>query len=702
MLSRRTLLAVAATSPFAKLAPAPAADPTRVFGDEDKPTDYRLGPPKTLNDYFPFKVPKTLAEWEARKKQLREQILVATGLWPLPEKTPLKPVVHGKIERDGYTIEKVFFASMPGHYVSGNLYRPTAKGDAKRPAILTPHGHWAGGRFYTAPEKDVTAQLANKAEKTREGALYPLQARCATLAKLGFVVFHHDMVGYADSTKLEHRTGFADVEAELRGHNMLGLQTWNMIRAYDFLESLPDVDAKRIGVTGASGGGTQTFSLCAIDDRPAVAFPAVMVSTEMQGGCTCENCSLLRVRTTNVEVAAMFAPKPMAMSCANDWTKNFQKDGYGLPELKKLYSLYGKPDNVQAKSWLEYGHNYNQPAREFMYSWFVKHLMGRDEVIAEPPFVPVPPKELSVYDADHPRPADEKTVGELRQEMTRRDEAWLKSVQTSTDPKSFAKYQEVVSPAFRAMVNSNLPKELAVRKGPLESKHEGFVLHRAIIGRTNEADAVPCLGVIGPNFTGEKVVVWAHPDGKASLLDDGKLAPVAKQLVDAGCAIVAADLLGTGEQQPAKAWKVDPTYAGYTFGYNRTLLANRVHDLLTAIGFAKTVLKAKSVRLVGWGEAGPWAVLAKALAGDAVAKMAADLNQFAFEKVAATNDPMLLPCAVKYGGLSAFLTMCTPGELLAHNAAGRDPFAKRLQPVTKITHAAEKWSDDKVVAWLVK
>ena len=127
----------------------------------------------------------------------------------------------------------------------------------------------------------------------------------------------------------------------------MGLQTWNSIRALDFLLSLPDVDPQRIGVTGASGGGTQTFILCAIDDRPAVAFPAVMVSTEMQGGCVCENCSYLRVGTGNVELAGLFAPKPLGMSGANDWTIDIETKG--LPELKALYKLYGAEDRVMAK-----------------------------------------------------------------------------------------------------------------------------------------------------------------------------------------------------------------------------------------------------------------------------------------------------------------------------------------------------------------
>src|SRR5205085_12053970 len=190
--------------------------------------------------------------------------------------------------------------------------------------------------------------------------------------RMGCVVFQYDMVGVADSDTIPHRTGFTDVDAELRQQNFMGLQTWNSIRSLDFLTSLPEVDANRLGVTGASGGGTQTFILGAIDDRPAVAFPAVMVSTQMQGGCVCENASYLRVGTGNVEFAALFAPKPLAMSGANDWTIDIEKKG--LPELKLVYRLFGKAEMVDAKCWPEFEHNYNQPAREMMYAWFDKHL----------------------------------------------------------------------------------------------------------------------------------------------------------------------------------------------------------------------------------------------------------------------------------------------------------------------------------------
>src|SRR5262249_53578254 len=159
----------------------------------------------------------------------------------------------------------------------------------------------------------------------------PLQARCVQLARMGCVVFFYDMVGYADSRPIGHRAGFTDAEAELRLQSFMGLQTFNSIRALDFLLSLPEVDPKRIGVTGASGGGTQTFILGAIDDRPAAAFPAVMVSTAMQGGCICENCSYLRQDCGNIDLAALFAPRPLAMSGAKDWTIDIETKG--LPAL---------------------------------------------------------------------------------------------------------------------------------------------------------------------------------------------------------------------------------------------------------------------------------------------------------------------------------------------------------------------------------
>lgn len=678
-------------------------DPTKFFTGDKKPTDARLGAPRTLNSYFPFTVPKTKEEWDARRKLVRERILVANGLWPMPEKTPLKPVIHGKIERDGYTVEKVFFASTPGHYVSGNLYRPLDSKAELRPGVLFAHGHWANGRLHDAGMKAAKESVDSGSEPDLERGQYFMQAIPLTLARLGFVCFQYDMVGVGDSTALPHAAGFSDAQGELSLQSAMGLQTLNSIRALDFLESLPDVDPKRLGMTGASGGGTQTFILSAIDDRLAASFPAVMVSTGMQGGCVCENCSLLRVDTGNIELAAMFAPKPLAMSAANDWTKEIMTKGY--PELAELYKLLGVPDKVAAKAWLEYGHQYNVHARQFMYSWFNKHLNGQDGEAKEKPYRPILPADLRVYDKEHPRPSDELDAPKLRAAMAKASDEQMVKLFTPKDAAGLKEFQRVVGTALSAMVSDSLPKEIAIREGPLQSKIDGHIMHRAVLGRTNEKDAIACAGVFTKGDAG--LVIWAHPGGKSSLFEKGKIAPAVKALTDAGFAVVATDPFGTGEATPVKPFEVDKRYAGYTFGYNRSILANRVHDLLTLVGFGK-MLKAKTIYIVGWESMGPAAVIAKALAGDAVAKVAADLNQFRFENIKDAGDPMMLPGAVKYGGMPSFLALCAPGGLLQHNhrgtATGRMPEAAYaiLGAGQNLTRSSTKMDDLKVVEWLVK
>jgi dienelactone hydrolase len=671
----------------------PAADdPTRVFPPDKPSTDRRLGKPIDLNGYFPFTPPKTAAEWAERRQAVREQVLLANGLLPLPEKTPLAPVVHGGIDRGDYTVEKVSFASMPGHYVTGNLYRPKGKGPFA--GVLCPHGHWRDGRFYDAGEAAAKAQIAKGAEADLSGARYPLQARCATLARLGCIVFHYDMVGYADSTAIVHREGFKDAEAELRLQSVMGLQTWNSIRALDFLLSIKEVDRDRVGVTGASGGGTQTFVLCGVDDRPAAAFPAVMVSTAMQGGCVCENASYLRVGTGNIELAGLFAPKPLAMSGANDWTKEIETKG--LPELKALYKTLGAEANVKARCWPEFEHNYNQPARELMYAWFNEHLkLGHTGAIQEKPFEPIAPKDLSVYDAEHPRPKDELPTEKLRHRMTESAEKQAATL-TADDLRT----------ALRAMVGGGLPAN-----GMVESDADQFDLTdglrgaRVVISRKGSGEQVPAIALRGKDYDGT-LVVWVHPKGKSSLFAGGKLAPEARAILDAKGGILAIDCLRTGEaggDKPAPA--VDKNYAGYTFGYNRPLLADRVRDILSAVAAARAQPDVKRIHLVGWGEAGPWAVLARGLCGDAVTRTAADCNGFRFEKVTDTNDPMLLPGALKYGGLPAFASLAAPGELWLSRFAddGRVAAAfKKASAEGKLKVEEGAADGGKVVGWLLR
>jgi len=686
---------------------------TRVLPEGQLTGDLRLTKMVALNDYFPFHPPKSIEEWQRRRDAIRRQILVSLGLWPLPEKTPLNPVVHGRIERDEYTVEKVFFASLPGHYVTGNLYRPK-KANGKQPGVLCPHGHWANGRFYDAGETQAKKQIEIGAEKTIEGARYPLQARCAMLARMGCVVFHYDMVGVADSQQIGHTAGFTaenderlKVETELWQQNFMGLQTWNSIRALDFLLSLDDVDPTRIGVTGASGGGTQTFILCALDDRPTVAFPAVMVSTAMQGGCICENASYLRIGTGNVEFAGLFAPKPLGMTAANDWTREMETKG--LPELKALYGLYRAEDAVMVK-YYPFEHNYNQVSRETMYNWFNKHLrLGYPEPIAEKPFQPIPPKELSVFDQDHPRPKDATGAEGVRRWFREQAEKSLAAV-APRDAETLAKFRDVVGTALRVMLGEPLASESLQTVSKQDTViSDGVVLERMILKPKLSGERIPLIALWPKNDkkSTKSILVWVHPKGKASLFQNRELLPVVRSLLKSDVAVFSPDVLGVGEQTPVTR-SIDRRFVGYTLGYNRPLLAEQARDVMTTVSFAQQFVPKGAIHLVGWGTAGTYTILARAGLGEGLGRCAIDAADSRLEQIATTQDPRLLPGALRYGGLSSFAALCTPSELFVHNATEsswktRTSRAYQAAGCTQaFRYQSERASEEEVLAWILR
>ena len=618
--------------------------------------------------------------------RLREQMKVALGLWPMPPRTPINAVIHGKIDRDEYTVEKVFFSSLPGHYVSGNLYRPKNR-TGPLPAVLCPHGHWEHGRFTVNDDKTIAAQLKLGAEGTRESAYAPQQARCAMLARMGCVVFHYDMVGYADSTAFAHRTGFNDVDAELRLQSFMGLQTWNSIRSLDFLISLPEVNPKQIAVTGESGGGTQTMILCAIDDRPAVSVPAVMVSTHMQGGCICENCSDLRLATNNVEFASLFAPRPLAMIAANDWTSDLESNG--LPQIRSIYGLYNAHDKVTGKHF-NFEHNYNQVSREFMYAWMNRWLnLGYPASVTEKPFKPLTPQELAVYDDEHPRPTDTADAAAIRSYMTATSDAQLRVLQK--DP---SEYRKVLEVALHAMVQDRLPATADIQYDHLATSDlpGGIRLKKGTLGRRGSGEQLPFVRLTPEKIKPAGVVLWVHPAGKSSLFTpDGKTVEAVDRLLQHGLTVLAIDAFATGElakQIPA----TNPagryagfTFAGYQFCYNRSLLGNRVHDLITAIAAAQPEGHDGRLSIAAFGKAGTWALLARAATEDGGPALqwktvVLDLNGFDFGQVGNASDEMMLPGALKYGGIYGFLSICAAGNIACWNAPRTAGVASAVQP----------------------
>jgi hypothetical protein len=313
----------------------------------------------------------SVAEWENYADWLRRHIRVSLALAPEPPRKPLRAEVRGRRECDGYACEKVAFESLPGFFVTGNLYRPLIRGTKPHPAVLVAHGHSSSGRLDHNPDAD-----------------WP--SLCMNLALMGATVFSYDMVGYNDSCQLPHNRnnrpegtesvewprGGSDPADLLWGLSIMALQTWNSIRALEFLAGLPEVDPRRIGITGASSGGTQSFMLGAVDERLAASAPVCMVSCHLQGGCMCENAPLLRLAASNVEIAALFAPRPLFIgSCTGDWT--CETPTVEGPAIRRIYEFYGAADKVHGRH-VDAGHSYNRELREGAYGFFRHRFFGGD------------------------------------------------------------------------------------------------------------------------------------------------------------------------------------------------------------------------------------------------------------------------------------------------------------------------------------
>ena len=629
---------------------------------------------RTLHEGINFKPYTDKAAWQKRATYLREQVLISAGLWPMPEKCPLNAVIHGRIDRDDYTIEKVYFESYPGFYVTGNLYRPKGK-VGPLPAVLSPHGHWENGRLYEAPDSEVKRQLADGLEKDPDAARYPLQARCANLARLGCIVFFYDMIGFADADPehfLHHNT-YRDLDSDLHGLSIFGLQTWNSIRSLDFLESLPDVDKTRIAITGASGGGTQSFMMMAIDDRLACAAPVNMISAgEHQGGCVCENNSLLRLGTDNVELAATFAPKPFIHPTATgDWTKDYLEKGF--PEIQATYKLFAAEANVETMRQTA-PHNYNVHAREAVYNFFNKHLkLGHEGVITEAKFTPVKPADLHVWDAEHPWPKNAVDPAGLKKwwvEMTRRQIDALKP----TDRASAKKADQILRPVLIHLLGGRNLEDVVI-ENKAESMPSPVAFRRTrFLSRKGQSRIVTVLNLAPSSATAVNFnLVLTLPGGiKSALNPDGTPIDSISALVKNGHHVIVPDLFGDGASglSPASA----QTDVEFFAGYNLSTLARQVQDLVM-------VLDANGRSdLVGIGKTATICLLARAMAPDRVWKTKVDgslVDKLLSER---ETDPTFLPHSLRYGGVwpLAALGYGDVNEIYLSNTQSAPPWLKSM------------------------
>ena len=622
------------------------------------------------------------AEWLAKAADLREHILVSTGLLPTPEKTPLNPQIFGRIEREDYTVEKVYFEAYPGFFTTGNLYRPKGK-TGPFPGIVSPHGHWGRGRL----------------ENSEDGSV---PGRCINFAKQGYVIFSHDMVGRCDSGKqIDHQYGGA--REALWGLSLMGLQLWNGIRSIDFLETLPDVDSDRIGCTGASGGGTQTFMLTAVDDRIKVSAPVNMISAHMQGGCLCENAPSLRLDVSNIEIGALMAPRPLLLvSATGDWTKNTPAVEY--PAIRSIYAHFNAEDKVHQVQ-INAGHNYNKDSREAVYTWFGVWLLGEDDStkFKEVPFEVETDEELLVFH-DRELPAHALDVEGLTRSRIESAEKQL-AARKPTNAEALKRFREEMGVTLRGSLAIRIPDSTP----PKVIDRPDFTAHPTLIGQNEAGSPLPAIFFTPkPATENGSATLIVHPDGKANLIDSetGQPTRLITDLLTAGESVLMVDVFLTGEHQPADGQAIRDESVRYFTTYNRTDAALCVQDILTALAYLKRKAEISSVNLVGLGEAGLWCLLAAGFAN--VDRVAVDANRFDSDNDEAYLQFLPIPGIRRAGDFRTAGTLIAPRYLLIHNT-GNAFQTDWITDVYRTVGAAdslkvkrEAVSEGEIVAWFLE
>lgn len=567
--------------------------------------------PRDLNTPRTFPEIESRAGWKARATEIREHVLMSCGLWPMPRKSPLAVRIGERRERDGYSVENVSIETYPGFFLGGNLYRPLGRGKGPFPAVLNPHGHWANGRFADEPNGSIAA-------------------RCIHFARQGMIAFSYDMAGYNDTKQVDHK--FASDSTNLLWNiSLMGLQTWNSIRALDFLESLPETDPKRLACTGESGGGTQTFILGAIDDRLAVQAPIVMVSHSMQGGCLCENAPGLRVDYSNMEIAAAPAPRRQVIVAATgDWTRKMPEvEG---PAIAGIYRLFGATDRFR-HTIFDFPHNYNRTTREAVYASFVDWLLNGRGAVNEAPYKKESDADLRVFPARPPSSALKES--ELIAAFIRDAEERLRALKPGS-----SQWRETMRPAWEHALQLQ-----HVRLGVEESRSEGEREH-VVITREPETSRIS-LAIGRAAERPRKIALLAGMQRELML-----------ELEKRGVTVAATDACA----MPPHA----DQFKNYYSTYNRTWAQNGAANLKAVLEYLRRRFPSAEIVLSATAECAGPALLAAPLANG----VAADISQ-----LEDTHDPALLrpnsflPGLRRIGSFQGALALAPRNRALLHNSA---------------------------------
>jgi len=519
-------------------------------------------------------LPDNLKEWEVYRSQLRSKIIQKTGLI-VNHELPLDIKETGSIQMKGYQIKNIAFQTRPGVYATANLYVPEGKGPF--PAVIVMHGHWPGGRLYQS-----------------------FQAIVQSLALNGYVCLNIDAWGTGERTPVHGKDEYhgANLGASLMniGETLAGVQISDNMRGVDLLSSLPYVDAKNIGATGASGGGNQTMWLAAIDERIKAALPVVSVGTfescVMRSNCICELLPDGLTFTEEAGVLGLVAPRALKMAniivdnptfLSSEMLRSFNN-------TRPVYKMLGAVDNISSQVF-DKTHGYWSEDREAMLGWFDLHLkgIGTGDPKKEIPFELLPDEKLLVYPIGKRDPAITTTALYCEKRGQELRLAFMKSVSLNVSEK-----KKELRNILRINEVSNLKKV---------HQYTSLAGWDRLALETSDAKLIPVLH-LAPANPSQGYIIISNPEGKNSIS-----AALLNELKKKGMGIVIADLSGTGESSSTKENTSNKSMVLHTqsrseLWLGKTILGEWVKELGVVSNFLKSRYHAQKVSIDGSKEAG--------------------------------------------------------------------------------------------------
>jgi len=414
----------------------------------------------------------------------------------------------------------------------------------------------------------------------------------------------------------------------------------------------------------------------------------------MQGGDVCENAPNLRLDTSNVEIGALMAPRPMLMvSAAGDWTRDTPRIEF--PAIESVYALLGAKDKVATVQFIA-DHNYNRDSREAVYGFFARWVLGRPDAapVREVEYTPELPPDLLVF-FGRELPKEAKTQQQVVDGLVEARKAQLVALRPR-DAAGLARFREVLEPGLRHVLAAEYPAADAILESPSKSGLEAGV-RDLVLGRRGRGDRVP-VRIWAPPPESRRAVLVVHPDGiaGASTHEGSLLDPLRRH----GSLVASLDAFNTGSARAQR-----DTSDRFFTTYNRTDDASRVQDVLTALAWLKRRPGVRSVSLVGLERAGLWCLLAQALAPglDAVV---ADADAFATARDEAYLERVFVPLLRSVGGFETALTLGLGSRVLVHDTgdvfdtAAVEASARATGSAERLRVSREKLADADVVAWV--